>query len=60
MENLKELSSDELTKIEGGWIPLALKAAKFVGGVVSAYVATEVTHGVVKGVAGGEYVTCKE
>jgi hypothetical protein len=65
MENLKELSLCETSKINGGivWVPLLIKGAKLiaagVAGGTAAYVGHEVTDGVVRGIAGGEYVPCK-
>ena len=61
MENLKELSKNELFEINGGivWVPIAIKAAKLIGAGAAAYLGHEVADGVVRGVAGGEYVQCK-
>lgn len=61
MESLKDLSSDDLTKVNGGivWVPIAIKAAKIIGGAAAAYIGYEVTDGVVRGVAGGDYVPCE-
>lgn len=37
MENLKDLSSNEISKINGGilWVPLAIKAGKIIAGALT-------------------------
>lgn len=58
MEDLIELNSNELTKLNGGvvWIPLIIKGAKIAGATAAGYLGYEVTDGIVRGIAGGEYL----
>lgn len=43
MENLQELSTNELSKINGGivWVPLAIKAGKVIAGALTAAAAVD-------------------
>jgi hypothetical protein len=60
MEHLKELNSSELINLNGGivWVPILIKGAKLVGGGAAAYLGHEIIDGVVRGIAGGDYVDC--
>ena len=60
MENLKEMNLNELKYINGGivWVPILIKAGKLIAAGAAAYLGHEVADGIVRGVAGGEYVPC--
>lgn len=60
MENLKELSSSELKCTNGGivWVPILIMAGKAIGAGAAAYIGAEIADGVVRGIAGGDYVPC--
>jgi lactobin A/cerein 7B family class IIb bacteriocin len=60
MEEFKEISREELQSINGGWWPLAIKAAKVVGGFIATAVAAYAIDEAVEGIADGLSDECCE
>jgi len=61
MESLKELNTNELSKINGGilWVPIAIKAGKAIAAGIGAYLAVTGTIDAANEIAEG-YKACRE